>query len=131
MGTAVTPQPFLGNPHTGRIAQGNENVHAPRLAGRHPLRWIPEKCGSSCQAVILPRRNERDLEDVPAELREGMTFVFVDSAEEVLPQALESEAAKPALAAAGPTPLPSTDGGNERRSARAAARKRGEARDRE
>jgi ATP-dependent Lon protease len=38
-------------------------------------------------AVILPRRNERDLEDVPEELRREVRFVLVDDVEEVLQQA--------------------------------------------
>ena len=40
------------------------------------------------RTVILPRRNERDLEDVPAELRRELSFLFVDDAEEVLRHAL-------------------------------------------
>jgi ATP-dependent Lon protease len=38
--------------------------------------------------VILPRRNEPDLEDVPEEVRQSMTFVFVDDVTEVLNAAL-------------------------------------------
>ncbi len=38
--------------------------------------------------VILPRRNEADLDDVPAELRAGMTFHLVDTMDEVLDHAL-------------------------------------------
>jgi ATP-dependent Lon protease len=38
--------------------------------------------------VILPRRNERDLEDVPPELARAIEFVFADTAEEVLARAL-------------------------------------------
>ncbi len=40
------------------------------------------------RSVILPRRNQRDLEDVPEELRRELSFVFVDEAEEVLRHAL-------------------------------------------
>jgi ATP-dependent Lon protease len=40
------------------------------------------------RTVILPRRNERDVEDVPEELRREMRFVFVDEASEVLAHAL-------------------------------------------
>ena len=40
------------------------------------------------RTVILPRRNERDVEDVPAELRRELSFLFVDDAEEVLRHAL-------------------------------------------
>jgi ATP-dependent Lon protease len=38
--------------------------------------------------VILPRRNERDIEDIPEELRKHLRFVLVDDAEEVLQHAL-------------------------------------------
>ncbi|MGH7265304.1 MAG: endopeptidase La, partial [Candidatus Rokuibacteriota bacterium] len=44
-------------------------------------------------AVILPRRNERDLEDVPPELAGALEFVFADTAEEVLARALAPAAA--------------------------------------
>ena len=38
--------------------------------------------------VILPRRNEREPEEVPPEARKEMQFHFVDAAEEVLKLAL-------------------------------------------
>jgi ATP-dependent Lon protease len=38
--------------------------------------------------VILPRRNEHDIEDIPEELRKQLRFVLVDDAEEVLRHAL-------------------------------------------
>ncbi len=55
--------------------------------------------------VILPLRNERDLEDLPAEVREKMKFVLVSHIDEALAAALEpapkpvrrKRAAKPAL----------------------------------
>jgi ATP-dependent Lon protease len=57
-----------------------------------PVGGIKEKVLAAHRAgihhVILPRRNERDLEEVPAELREQLTFVFVDDADEVVRQAL-------------------------------------------
>ena len=56
------------------------------------------------ETVILPRRNERDLEDVPEELRGGMEFVFADSAEDVIPLALAADGAQPALASVGGMP---------------------------
>ncbi len=43
--------------------------------------------------LILPRRNEQDVEDVPAEVRRDLKFSFVDTAEEVLAQALTPETA--------------------------------------
>ncbi len=39
--------------------------------------------------VILPARNERDLEDVPTAVREAMEFIFADDMREVLAAALE------------------------------------------
>jgi ATP-dependent Lon protease len=38
--------------------------------------------------VIVPRHNERDLEDVPAEVRGALRCVFVDDAADVVRQAL-------------------------------------------
>ena len=40
------------------------------------------------RTVILPRRNERDLEDVPDDVRRDVRFVLVDDADEVLRDAL-------------------------------------------
>ncbi len=42
------------------------------------------------RTVILPRRNERDLEDIPEELRKEMTMLFVDTVDEVLAHALRN-----------------------------------------
>lgn len=39
--------------------------------------------------VILPARNEADLEDVPESCRDEMTFHLVDTIDEVLDKALE------------------------------------------
>jgi ATP-dependent Lon protease len=42
------------------------------------------------RAIILPKRNEKSLlEDVPAQVREGMTFHLVDTLDQVLNLALE------------------------------------------
>ncbi|HUE76196.1 MAG TPA: endopeptidase La, partial [Chloroflexota bacterium] len=41
--------------------------------------------------IILPRRNERDLDDVPAELREQMRFIFVDDATTAIETALSDQ----------------------------------------
>jgi ATP-dependent Lon protease len=57
-----------------------------------PVGGIKEKVLAAHRAgirsVILPRRNERDVEDVPEELRRELSFVFVDDAGEVLRRAL-------------------------------------------
>jgi ATP-dependent Lon protease len=53
-----------------------------------PVGGIKEKVLAAHRAgirtVILPARNERDLEDVPEELRRQLEFILVDDAEEVL-----------------------------------------------
>ena len=52
-----------------------------------PIGGLKEKTLAAQRAgittVILPSRNEADLEDVPEELRKGMTFVPVDRVEQV------------------------------------------------
>ena len=61
-----------------------------------PVGGIKEKVLAAHRAgirtVILPTRNERDIEDVPQELSRDMCFVFVDDAEEVLRHALTPSA---------------------------------------
>jgi ATP-dependent Lon protease len=61
-----------------------------------PVGGIKEKVLAAHRAgireVVLPRRNERDLEDVPEELRRQLTFVFVDDADDVLRRALTATA---------------------------------------
>jgi predicted ATP-dependent protease len=44
--------------------------------------------------VILPKRNEQDIDDVPDEIRSSMKFIFAESVEDVINAALEK--AKPA-----------------------------------
>jgi ATP-dependent Lon protease len=57
-----------------------------------PVGGIKEKVLAAHRAgirtVILPHRNERDLEDVPEELRREVGFVLADDVEDVLQQAL-------------------------------------------
>ncbi|MEE9383866.1 MAG: endopeptidase La, partial [Nannocystaceae bacterium] len=48
--------------------------------------------------VILPLRNEHDLEKVPAEVRNEMEFIFVEDMKQVLSAALESKPHDPAHA---------------------------------
>ena len=57
-----------------------------------PVGGIKEKVLAARRAgirrVILPKHNAKDLEEVPAHLREGMEFIFVERADEVLPLVL-------------------------------------------
>jgi ATP-dependent Lon protease len=66
-----------------------------------PIGGIREKLLAAERAglkrVILPRENEADLEDLPAETREALEFVLVDSIEEVLTHVFDRPAkARPA-----------------------------------
>jgi ATP-dependent Lon protease len=68
-----------------------------------PIGGVKEKVLAAHRAgiktILLPRQNERELEeDVPAELRDSLNIIFVDTAEEVLANALEPAPA-PAVSA--------------------------------
>jgi ATP-dependent Lon protease len=58
-----------------------------------PVGGIKEKVLAADRAgiktVILPKKNEADLEDVPEEVRQRMNFIFVEWVSEVLDAALE------------------------------------------
>jgi ATP-dependent Lon protease len=45
--------------------------------------------------IILPKRNEKDLEDIPDAMRQEMQFIFVDTIDQVLEHALEPRNAPP------------------------------------
>ncbi len=71
-----------------------------------PVGGVKEKVLAARRAgiktVILPRRNESDLEDIPEEARKEMEFVFVDTVDEVLRHALRDGVEKrPESAPAG------------------------------
>ena len=59
-----------------------------------PVGGIKEKVLAARRAgiktIIMPRRNERDLEDIPEELRRELTMHFVDTVDEVLRYALRN-----------------------------------------
>ncbi len=58
-----------------------------------PIGGVKEKVlaahRNGLKTVILPKRNEYDLDDVPQEIRQKMKFVFVETVDEVLDAALE------------------------------------------
>ncbi len=58
-----------------------------------PVGGIKEKVLAAHRAglktVILPKRNESDLEDLPDEVRKSMKFIFVETVDDVLKAALE------------------------------------------
>ncbi len=62
-----------------------------------PVGGIKEKVLAANRAgikkVVLPKENDRDLEEVPQHVREGLNFVFVESIDEVLKETLKKAAA--------------------------------------
>ncbi|HZX41032.1 MAG TPA: S16 family serine protease, partial [Myxococcaceae bacterium] len=73
-----------------------------------PIGGVKEKVLAAYRArierVILPRRNEADLEDVPAEVKEKIRFVFADSADDVLQAAFPAQRPHAAEPPAPPSP---------------------------
>ncbi len=69
-----------------------------------PVGGVKEKVLGARRAgittIILPKRNEKDLEDVPEAIRNSLQFVFVDTIEQVLEHALEPAPGQPLRAAA-------------------------------
>jgi ATP-dependent Lon protease len=63
-----------------------------------PIGGIREKVLAAQRAglerVILPRENEHDLDELPPETREELTFVLVDSIRDVLEHAFDETPAK-------------------------------------
>ncbi|HJR81141.1 MAG TPA: endopeptidase La [Anaerolineales bacterium] len=59
-----------------------------------PIGGVKEKViaahRNGLRTVILPKRNEQDLDDVPAEIKKSMKFVFVETVDDVLDSALET-----------------------------------------
>ena len=101
--TMVTAIASLGS---GRPVRGDSAMTGEiTLRGRVlPVGGIKEKVLAAhrlgLRRVILPRRNARDLDDVPADVRRELEFVLVDTAEEVLAQALTPAAATAAAESA-------------------------------
>jgi ATP-dependent Lon protease len=62
-----------------------------------PIGGVKEKIlaahRNGLKTVILPERNKHDLDDVPAEIKDSMQFVFVQTVDDVLGAALEKATA--------------------------------------
>jgi ATP-dependent Lon protease len=74
-----------------------------------PVGGIKEKVLAARRAgiktIILPRRNERDLEDIQPEVRKELEMIFVDTVDEVIRHALrDSDAVQTGVEAVAPTP---------------------------
>ena len=61
-----------------------------------PIGGVKEKVlaahRNGLRTVILPKRNEQDIDDVPDEIKKSMKFVFVEDVDEVIKSALEESA---------------------------------------
>ena len=68
-----------------------------------PVGGIKEKVLAALRAgittVMLPARNRRDLEDIPADAREHLTFVWLDTVDDALRHAMGLEVGEPEAAA--------------------------------
>jgi ATP-dependent Lon protease len=91
----ITMATALASAATGRLVRDDVAMTGEiTLRGRVlPIGGIKEKALGAHRAgirtIILPRRNEADLEDLPREVFEEMTFVPVDTLDEVLATALQ------------------------------------------
>ena len=96
----VTIATSLASLLTGRHVRPNVAMTGEiTLRGKvEPVGGIKEKVLAAKRAgidtVLLPRRNEKDLEDVPEPVRRGMRFVFVETMDELLEHALEPAAVR-------------------------------------
>ncbi len=65
-----------------------------------PIGGVKEKIlaahRNGLRTVILPKRNEQDLDDVPEEIKKSMKFVFVETVDDVIKSALETKKKAPA-----------------------------------
>jgi len=90
----VTMATALASLLTGRLVRPDVGMTGEiTLRGQvMPIGGVKEKVLAAHRAglkeVILPKRNENDLEDVPEEIREVMTFTFAERVDEVIKAAL-------------------------------------------
>ncbi len=94
-----------------------------------PVGGVKEKAlaahRAGLKAVILPRRNERDLDDIPEEVRREIRFVFAETVGDVLEAALEAKGVRKAAGRRAAGPRVASDGRQRRKPARRAVAVRG------
>jgi ATP-dependent Lon protease len=87
---------FTGRPVNGTVGMTGEVTLRGRVL---PIGGVKMKVLAAHRAglttVILPKRNERDLEDVPADVRSRMSFVLVERIDEALAAGLVSRVKQP------------------------------------
>ena len=83
---------FTGVPLDKEVAMTGEITLRGRVL---PIGGLKEKALAArrfgIKTVILPKRNEKDLEDVPKNVRKNMNFVFVENMNDVLKAALKKK----------------------------------------
>ncbi len=83
---------FTGRPVKGNVGMTGEATLRGRVL---PIGGVKMKVLAAHRAglttVILPKRNERDLEDVPADVRSKMSFVLVERIDEALAAGLSEK----------------------------------------
>jgi len=83
---------MLGRPVSSRLAMTGEITLRGAIT---PVGGIKEKVIAAHRAgieqVLLPKRNERDLKEVPDEVKKALQFIFVDTVEEALHHVLGLE----------------------------------------
>ena len=97
--TAALVSLFTGRPVRGDIAMTGEITLRGRVL---PVGGIRDKVLGAQRAgiktVILPRKNERDLEEIPDPIRKQMKFQMVENIDEALDLALRKKVARPTAA---------------------------------
>ena len=94
----ITMATALASRATGRPVRADTAITGEiTLTGQVlPIGGLKEKALAAQRAginrLIIPRRNEADIDDIPEHLRKRMKFVLVDSEDEVLDAALEKRA---------------------------------------
>ncbi len=96
---------FMGVPVRANIAMTGEITLRGLVL---PIGGLKEKSLAALRAgiqdVIIPRLNEKDLPEIPPEVKSSVRFVLAETVDEVLAAALEPQPAKPASAAPASPP---------------------------
>jgi ATP-dependent Lon protease len=99
MATALTSL-LTGRPVKDSLAMTGEITLRGKVL---PIGGVKEKVLAAHRAgirmVILPLRNEPDVDEIPEEVRRELTFVFADRMEHVLDAALRQRVTEPPIAA--------------------------------